>query len=316
MNDSPYIEMQRAVDIIQQSKHATNKIAATLFGTDSDGKSFSISKTNYWPELIQSHIGHDTRIGNSSGTIHSEVACILAAPLTKDASLCVTDPFCPNCAKNMAEAGIRNIYIDHKGFSKDFARRRGSSFEGMSMQICARAGINVYELWREKERIVPILEVDKTYLPPQDNPAEVEPLNKLSLADLIKTKEKKYYGRSYAIAIAENTDGEKYSLTARAHPAIGYSMDKDREEIRYPDSKYSYMLEPINRLLMNAPRAGLSIIDGQLYCSQVPTSREQVNLVGAGITKIHIGDKTKARDAHALKAAQQLSEHHIIEIIN
>ena len=35
---------------------------------------------------------------------------MIDAPFATDgASLCVTDPFCPNCAKNIAEAGIKRV---------------------------------------------------------------------------------------------------------------------------------------------------------------------------------------------------------------
>src|SRR5690606_7708262 len=115
-----------------------NKIAATVFGHDLAGKPFSVSRTNFWPAAIANSIGTEDDIGDSSGTIHAETAAILAASHTAGAALCVTDPFCPNCAKNIAEAGIKTIYIDHKGFDKDFATRRGGDFQNMSMRICAR----------------------------------------------------------------------------------------------------------------------------------------------------------------------------------
>ena len=164
----PFEEMQKAVDIVNTSLHSANKIAATLFG---DG--FSISRTNYWPKHIASHFGMDTRIGNSSGTVHAETACILAAPMTEGASLCVTDPFCPNCAKNIAEAGIKTIYIDHKGFDKDFAARRGGHFQDMSMQVCEKAGISIYELRRKEKTLAPILQVSGDYRPANDAPVIV-----------------------------------------------------------------------------------------------------------------------------------------------
>ena len=113
MTASPFDEMQRAVDIVGTSPHPANKIAATVFGLDTTGQPFSVSRTNCWPQSIADRIGMDADIGDSSGTIHAETAAIFAAPVTAGAALCVTDPFCPNCAKNIAEAGIRTIYIDH-----------------------------------------------------------------------------------------------------------------------------------------------------------------------------------------------------------
>ena len=178
MRPDPYTEMQKAVDIVNTSQHPTNKIAATLFGQDHEGQVFSVSRTNYWPEPILKKIGTTQRIGNSSGTIHAETACIMNAPCTEGASLCVTDPFCPNCAKNMAEAGIKTVYIDHKGFNKDFVARRGDEFENMSMYICESAGISVYEIRRKEKELIPILKIAPAYRPVEDFPVSINPAEK------------------------------------------------------------------------------------------------------------------------------------------
>ncbi|MCD8520448.1 MAG: hypothetical protein LRY57_04065 [Alphaproteobacteria bacterium] len=152
--------MQRAVDIVLTSPHPTNKIAATLSGKTEDGLDFCISSTNSWPDAILNTIGHGEKIGNSSGTIHAETECILKAPATNGASLFITDPPCPNCVKNMAEAGIKKLYIDHKGFEKDFALRRGDDFSGLSLPLCQEAGMDVYEI-RRKEQIITLLQKGK-----------------------------------------------------------------------------------------------------------------------------------------------------------
>lgn len=307
--------MQAAVDIVNSSPHPTNKIAATLFGTDRAGHDFSVSATNYWPDAIRKTIGTASRIGNASGTIHAETACILQAPYTDGASLCVTDPFCPNCAKNMAEAGIKTISIDHKGFQKDFIARREHAFADMSMRVCEKAGIAVYELYRKEQRLVPIYEPDPAYTPPEDAPVETEArdhANDRTFRALIHEKTEKHSKRKFVCALAKNEAGEIYSLTARAHPAMGYTMRADLPEIEQPHGKYSFLLEPVNRLLMAAPRHGLRIIDGYMYSSQIPTSREQVNLVGANLTRLTIGDPKKARDPDALRAMRQMQDHKII----
>lgn len=308
---SPFEAMQMAVDIVNSSPHPTNKIAATLCGRNKQGESYTISRTNYWPEIIEQKIGQE-RIGNSSGSIHAETACILAAPCTEEASLFITDPFCPNCAKNVAEAGIKTIYIDHKGFDKDFALRRGDHFERMSMRICERAGISVFEIHRKEQKLVPILEIPEDFEPHEDAPVEYEETD-LSFADLVHQKAEKHYDRNFATALAQDDDGHVFALTARSHPAVGYSMQSDHDEIEHPEGKYSFILEPLNRLLMTAPRYGLKLVDGAIYASQVPNARAQVNLVGAGITRIRIGDTTEARNEDALQAVQTLSDHGVLQ---
>lgn len=309
MKFSSFAEMQKAVDIVGTSRHPTNKIAATIFGTDKERRPYSIAKTNFWPKPIIETIGLNKPIGNSSGTIHAETACILSAPYTNGASLCITDPFCPNCAKNIAEAGIRTIYIDHKGFTKDFAERRGEHFERMSMQICEKAGISVFEINRKEKTLTPILEIPETFVPVEESPVEIEQLsgaNENNFHALIDLKAEIHRGRKFAVAIAKNRRGDVFGLTARSHPAVGYLMQTDSGEIDHPEGKYSFMQEPVNRLLMNAPRNGLKICNGLLFCSQVPTAREQVNIIGAGLTGITIRNMNAARDDWALAAMRQL----------
>lgn len=309
---SPFEQMQKAVDIVNTSLHPTNKIAATLFG---DG--FTVSKTNYWPDRILNVFGKETDIGNSSGTLHAEVACILSSPVTEGSSICVTDPFCPNCAKNIAEAGIKTLYIDHKGFDKDFASRRGSHFENMSMQVCERAGISVYKVHRKEERLIPILEIPEGYTPPNDAPVIVSIMDRIDdeiFADMIADARTNMGGHKFALSLGTGRNGETIALCARSHLAIGYSKRIDAEELREDSGKYSFVLEPVNRILMNAARLGLRLNPDYLYASSVPTSRELVNVVGAGFTAMQIGDIHQARDEDALHAIKQLFNSQILKI--
>lgn len=306
--EDPFAAMQAAVDIVGTSQHPDNKIAATLFG-----RSWGLSRTNYWPAPILSAFGMEQDIGNSSGTVHAETACILqAGHATEGASLAITDPFCPNCAKNIAEAGIKKIYIDHKGFDKDFFQRRAGHFEKMSMRICEKAGISVYEIWRKDERLVPIYEPQPNAFISEDSPVYREPIetpNDGVFAEVLTQGFKFHQKRKFAVAFVQDKDGKFVSLTSRGHPVTGFTMEdpEDVNIIERHEEKYSFFQEPVNRVLMYMARHGMTLCDGYFFCSQVPTSREQVNLVGAGIKRITIGDLRKARDPDAIKAMEQLS---------
>ena len=321
MTFQPIEEMQKAVDIVNDSPHPVNKIAATIFGYDRQGREFSISRTNYWPELIDARLGKDKDIGDSSGTIHAETTCIINAPITEDATICVTDPFCPNCAKNMAEAGIKNIYIDHKGFTKDFSNRRGAAFENMSMQICERAGIAVYQVWRKEHRIEPILEFSEKFTPAQDSPLEYERLygviNRQFFIEYVEKMRHRHHGRRFACAIGrDRVTGNVYVLAARSHPVIGFSMTNDAQLLRDPERKYTFMLEPMNRLIMGASRIGVKLIDGMIFCTNIPTAREQVNLIGAGITRVYVEHTNKALDESAIQAKRTVTNARMIDFQN
>lgn len=321
MSFQPLEEMQKAVDIVNDSPHPVNKIAATIFGSDRQGREFSISRTNYWPELIEARLGKDVDIGDSSGTIHAETSCILNAPISEGSSICVTDPFCPNCAKNIAEAGIKNIYIDHKGFTKEFSSRRGAAFESMSMQICERAGIAVYQVWRKEQRIEPILEFKPDFVPVQDSPLEFERLygviNRKFFVDFVEKMRKQHHGRRFACGIGrDRVTGNVYSLAARSHPVIGYSMANDAKLIRDPENKYNYMLEPMNRLIMGASRIGVKLIDGMIFCTNIPTAREQVNLIGGSITRVYVEHPNKALDESAIQAKRTVTNARMLDFLN
>lgn len=314
MNHNPLEEMQKAVDIVNTSVHPKNKVAATIFGQDTKGHNFSTSYVNYWPDAIKDKIQMDTRIGDSSGTIHAETACLIHSPYTKDACICVTDLFCPNCAKNMAESGIKRIYIDHKGFEKDFAQRRGIHFENMSMRICEQAGIEVYKVNRKLEEIEGIFSPPENFIPEEDSPVDIKVCEPENFAEFVKIKREENFNRRFAIAIGKNVDGRHFAITSRSHPSVGYTHYKHKEELSTKEGKYSFILEPVNRAMMNASKFGLKLVDGCVYSSRVPTSREQVNLVGAGISEIYVGNSKRARDNDALMAANLLSFNAVLKL--
>lgn len=315
----PFIHMQSALEMAPKSQHPSSKIAATIFGTHENNTEFAITRTNHWPAIIHDKIGIEEKIGNSSGTIHAETACILhSLHATEGASICITEPFCPNCAKNIAEAGIKNIYIDEDGFDKDFFKRRGDDFDRMSMQICNRAGINVYALNMKTQETRTILEIAKDYTPLEDSPITAEPvetINDATFHDIIASSTAQNKRRKFAVALIETKNGGKFAVIARAHAVIGYSMHKPEEalDLLTPQGKYSFIQEPVNRLMMYLSRKGHVLYKDYLYCSQVPTAREQVNLVGANIKRISIGDIQKCRDSGGFNAMQQLKDAGILD---
>ena len=314
---SPFAMMQMAVEVVNSSPHPTNKIAAAISGIDHNGDAFATAATNFWPEPIKI-LPPDTRIGGGSGTIHAETACILRAPRTEGGSIYITDPFCPNCAKNIAEAGIKKIFIDHKGFEKDFAERRGNEFQAMSMEICKSAGISVYEVRRKDEVLTPILEMPDDFIPANENPVRITKYRRqpdTGFFTRIITEERAFYpGTSFAVTIAEDPKGKGiYVLSARDHMTLGYTRT-DHPDIPQ-GSKYSFTIEPINRLLMNASRLGLRLIPGYMYNAVVPTPREFVNMIGAGHTQMIIGDITNSPNPNGMDALRMLTENDILTAV-
>lgn len=305
---TPFDALERAIDIVNTSTHSTNRIAATIFHETNE---WHFSCVNHWPTKIEKALGRDTRIGDASGTIHAETACIFHAAFeegysTQGTSLAITDPPCPNCVKNMAEAGIDNIYIDHKGFHKDFAQRRLEYFKTLSLRLAEKAGVSIYEVNRKTKSIVPIIIADKEYVPPNENPIEIieEEENfkyEFSAEDHIKV--------ATAILFKNN---QKIQMICTSHPALGFQTKKDLYEIEHPETKYSFIQEACNRLLMNAARYGYKILENRIICSETPTSREFVNLVGANIDKLKILNPEMSRDNDSNDAKAILIKHGII----
>ncbi len=302
--------MQHSVDIVSNSDHPTSKVSATIFGHDSGGKPYTISRINHWPEIIKTTFGTEGRIGNASGTIHAETDCIIHAPRVKDAEIFITDPPCPNCVKNMAESGVKSLYIDHKGFDKDFAKRRSSDFETMSMRICQKAGIGVYVVYRKEERIECIFKPPEGYVPPIENPAIIEPYNQKSFDDVIEHFQRKFADLPIACALAKDTEGKEWLIGASTHPVAGYTSETLDEK----SGKYSYVLQPLNRAMMAAARHGFRLHEPYIYSSRVPTSRELVNFVGAGLHTLMIGNPKDSRDPESIDALGQLVAAKIIKV--
>ncbi len=306
---SLYEHMQAAVDIVATSQHPTNKVAATIAGKNAHGDDYAVSRVNYWPYRIQTHIGTKEDIGNASGTIHAETACILDAPQTEGASIFITDPPCPNCMKNMAEAGIAKLYIDHKGFDKDWAKRRGDSFDQMSMRVAERAGIDVYVIYRKEEKFEIISRHPPGYKPSIEHPAVIEQTDQ-PFETLIQNAHKSEGTEPFALALAENTEGQNVFILVDRNPTVGYTA----ETVEPKDDKYSFILQPINRLLMIASKEGLTLDPVHIYSSRVPTARELVNFIGAGLDRFQIGDMDTYRDQHGPEALNQLINARIIKV--
>lgn len=299
--------MQAAVDIVNKGQHPTNKIAATIAG-----EGWAFSQNNQWPAIIEEKIGRETDIGNSSGTIHAETACIFttnqAEYPTKNTSIFITDPPCPNCMKNMAEAGVSKLYIDHKGFDKDWARRRGDSFENMSMRVASKAGIDVFALYRKEERFEVISRHPPGYKPTNEHPAIIESCK--DWGSLLEHKKETLKEEPFALALAKNENNEDVSILVDRHPTIGFTT----ETVESKRGKYSFILQPLNRLLMIAAKEGLTLDPDHIFSSRVPTSRELVNFIGAGYSKIQIGNIDESRDEFGPLALKQLQIDKIIEI--
>ena len=186
----------------------------------------------------------------------------------------------------------------------------------MSMEIVAKAGISVYKIHRKEKKIDIIFEPEKGYRPPEDSPIHIEPCpeSKEAFTTLVHDMMQQHHNRKFVTAMVKTQDEATFCMTARVHAVTGYSIQNDRdiEIITNPGQKYSYIQEPLNRFIMAAKRKGYEIHPEYVFCSQIPTSREQVNIIGAGIKKIMISDPFRARSDEDKDAKKLLESHGII----
>ncbi len=316
MSLSPFDLMQRAVDIVEDSAHPTNKVAAALHAIDSFGQEHSIARTNYAPKALKNNFETGEKIGNASATIHAETACLIEARATNNAAMFVTDLPCPNCVKNMAEAGVKTLYIDHKGFKKDYAIRRSEHFKNMSLRICEKAGISVFKIFRKDERLEPILKIKPGYSPAIENPPRITTIHKSPNAELFSTLIDKeiifYKDIPFALALSKSQHSRYVLISARSHPVIGYTS----HTLENSKNKYSFLLQPLGRIIMAASRYYLRIDPHYVFSSCTPTSRELVNMLGANLQTLIIADQSKSRDEFGPKALKQLMDKKVIRARN
>jgi hypothetical protein len=273
---TPFEAMQHAVDVVSDSEHPTNKIAACLFKNDD-----FITSTNYRPQPFINHFILGDKLGSSSQYTHSEVGCAFKAPFDiQGGSLCITDPMCPNCAKAIASIGIKYVYIDHKGMDKDFIKRRGNDFETMSLLMMERAGIGVSILHRKDQKIETLIAQSEVNIEYQNERVD------------------------YA---STDINGE----TIIAHDGFPPNINHQDADI-CESNKYRFHLDALNKLLFKLARQGLKT--AHVICSNHPSSRALVNAVGFGITNITVLSSNLDHGDHGHQTAQILEENGILTI--
>ena len=269
---TPFEAMQHAVDIVNGSEHPTNKIASCLFNDDD-----FVTSTNYRHQPLIDNFPLGEKLGSSSQYIHSEIGCTFKAPFhVTGASLCITDPMCPNCAKAIASLCIKHVYIDHKGMEKDFIKRRGNDFETMSLLMMDRACIGVSIIHRKDKKLETIL--------PEKN-----------------------------IKIQVMDDSGDYAESEELKIYSGFSPNITDDDVKECQShKYSFHIDPLNRLLFELSKKNIKT--QSVTCSNHPSSRALVNAVGFGIEEITILSSTLHHGEQGRDTAKALEKNGILKI--
>ena len=318
MPANPFKKMEKALEIESKSTHPVHKVGALLCGQDIGKSNFERGHANFWPTPLAEKFAPDEKLGNASTTVHAELAVILNAPGTEGADLYVTDLPCPNCAKSIAEARIGTVYIDSHAHETPLGKKMEPYFTGISRPLLEYAGVNLLEMNREKRTIQPWVEISESAVIPVEKPVEMTLIGKKDMSaekfeKLIAHAKDRYGEEPFVVGFAHTRLGSCAALTVRPHRAIG--LDEEKAAHLAPLlEKYSLILQPLDRALITSARYGLTIEPEFLYSAHVPTAREFVNLIGANITRIRIGDETKGRDEWSLKALGQVRERGILEV--
>lgn len=306
--------MQSAVDVVLSSEHNTSKVSACAFHP-SHPEHEAVASINTRPEMLRGHFSWDARIGSSSQFLHAEISALFkfGGPM-RGAHLCVTDPFCPNCAKNLAEAGVRAIYIDHKGFQKDFIARNGDEFKSMSMLIAEKAGISAFEVNRKAGTVTPIL-AQSTLTRPTPSAIEFFDVEDgMTLEDATRTFKQRLGAReTWALAFVREHNGSTRGMLV--FEALPPGITPEDYKIRGNDTgKYRFPIDPLTRLLINARRMGFTLIERRVACARVPSSRALVNSLGMGISNLLLASATPDHDPTGPVALKTLADKKILTI--
>jgi len=306
--------MQSAVDVVLTSEHDTSKVAACAFHP-AHPEHPAVASINTRPDVLKDHFPWDARIGASSQFLHAEISALLKfdGPM-RGAHLCVTDPFCPNCAKNMAEAGVRAIYIDHKGFQKDFIARNGDEFKSMSMLIAEKAGISVFEVNRKAGTVTPIL-AQTTLTRPTTSALEFFDVEDgMTLEDAARTFKQRLGAReTWAMAFIKDHDGSAKGMLAfeALPPGITPEDFKTRGD---STGKYRFPLDPLTRLLLQIRRMGFGFVERRAVSARIPSSRALVNAMGMGISSLLMASATPDHDPTGPGALKMLTDKKILNV--
>lgn len=305
--------MEDAVDVVLHSEHATSQVAACVFHPASDAR--PSAAYNERPAPLKPHYAWDDRLGASSQFVHAELAALsrFYGPW-EGAHVCVTDPFCPNCAKNMAEAGVRAIFIDHKGFQKDFIERNGDEFKNMSMLIAEKAGISVYMVNRRGGAIVPILEQATLTRPSPGGIEFFDVTPDMTLSRALETfRARLGTAEAWTLAFVTEGDGSTRGMLVFEALPYGFTPDDFLHRNATDTGKYRFPIDPLTRLLVNARRMGFTIKGNLVASAQVPSSRALVNALEFGLQGLILASKTPDHDPSGAATLEDLCNKSILQ---
>ena len=265
--------MQKAVDTVPESPHKTNKVAACFFGHTKNKEFFSRSSSNFHPKSLEIEIKQGKRFGKKSGYIHAELGAILKQKegWAHGASIAITDPPCPNCMKSIDEAGITAVYIDHKGFEKDFFLRRLSDFHHMSLNIAEMSGISVFKVYRKEKKIIPILIPEESLKETKNKVIQEEELATLSIYKDEGLK-------------------EKQSIKAGKFIYLGQIPKKPKEAYK-SSGKYHFGSSPLKRVLIQGLQKSWDLNKAELFLKFNPSTADLILLTHLNLENISIQEK-------------------------
>lgn len=306
--------MQQAVDVVLSGEHADSKVAACAFHPEHP-EIPAAATVSARPDCLKGHFAWDARIGASSQFIHAELAALLKfGGNLRGAHVCVTDPFCPNCAKNMAEAGVRAIYIDHKGFQKDFIARNGDEFKTMSMLIAEKAGISVFEVNRKAGTVTPILDQQATTRPASTAIEFFDIADGMTLESAMQTFKNRLGTReAWTLAFVKERDGSQRGLLV--FEALPPGITPEDYRTRGTDTgKYRFPIDPLTRLGIIMRRMGMTLLDPRVGCARLPSSRALVNALGMDISNLLLASAQPDHDPLGLAAITLLRDKKILNV--
>lgn len=290
----------------QQSRHETNPIGAAL--VHPENPSLLVSGFNHVPDVLRAK-GLVNGVGSSSSTIHAELTATFAFKGDpRGAYLALTDPFCPNCGKYLAELGVRMVVIATDGLRRDFAQRRGEAFHRMSLLMARRAGMAVGLIDRRDRAVDWLVPPGLGIYPVSGGHAlfDAMPLD-MAMQQVPSTA-------PWAMARVRLLDGTVKNLIVYESLPPGMTP-QDFAALTDPEllGKYRFAIDPLTRLLLVCKRQRMVLLDDAVGCHLVPSSRALVNAVGYGIQKIICNTKAADHDPQGAAALETLMHAGVLD---
>ena len=121
--------------------------------------------------------------------------------------------------------------------------------------------------------------------------------------------------KSYLCFVDNEKGGTVQKLTVYEGLPPGLAPQDTAHICPEDTDKYSFDIDPLNRLLFTLKRLNLNIVGGQVYCSHIPSSRGFVNVLLSDVQRFVLGSLLSDHDETGKDVATLYKKLGILDIV-